>query len=54
VLRWRRKLGKNAKWLLVTEPGWSVPMPWVFYYQPLYMVALGVGEIELGLGLWSL
>ena len=48
MLRWRRKLGKNAKWLLVTEPGWSVPMPWVFYYQPLYMVALGVGEIELG------
>ncbi len=48
MLRWRRKLGKNAKWLLVTEPGWSIPMPWVFYYQPLYMVALGVGEVELG------
>jgi len=48
VLRWRRKLGKNAKWLLATEPGWSIPMPWVFYYQPLYMVALGVGEVELG------
>jgi len=48
MLRWKRKLGKNAKWLLATEPGWSVPMPWVFYYQPLYMVALGVGEVELG------
>lgn len=45
--RWR-KLGRNAKWLLLTEPGWSIPMPWVFYYQPLYMVALGVGEVELG------
>jgi MFS family permease len=48
VLRWRRKLARNAKWLLATEPGWSVPMPWVFYYQPLYMVALGASEVELG------
>ena len=48
MLRWRRKLGRNAKWLLMTEPGWSIPMPWVFYYQPLYMVTLGVEEVELG------
>ena len=48
MLRWRRKLARNAKWLLATEPGWSVPMPWVFYYQPLYMVALGASEVELG------
>ena len=46
--KWNR-LSNNTKWLLITEPGWSLPMPWVFYYQPLYMKVLGVSEIGLGL-----
>ncbi len=45
----RTRLGNNARWLLLTEPGWSIPMPWVFYYQPIYMKKLGVNEIELGM-----
>ena len=44
-----RKMGNNAKWLTITEPGWSIPMPWVFYYQPIYMKAFGVTGFELGL-----
>lgn len=48
MLRWRKRLSRNAKWLIATEPGWSIPMPWVFYYMPLYLVAVGVSEIEYG------
>ena len=46
-----RRLGRNAKWLLVTEPGWSIPFPWVFFYQPVYVVAVGLSEVEYGV--WS-
>lgn len=44
----RGELGRNAKWLLLTEPGWSLPMPSIFYYQALYVVALGYSEVEYG------
>ena len=44
-----KKMGNNAKWLTLTEPGWCIPMPWVFYYQPIYMKAFGVTGFELGL-----
>ncbi|MEM0376612.1 MAG: hypothetical protein QXT50_02720 [Thermofilum sp.] len=49
MLKRRGKLGRNAKWLLLTEPGWSLPMPSIFYYQSIYVVALGFSEIEYGL-----
>ncbi|MEM2795161.1 MAG: MFS transporter [Thermofilaceae archaeon] len=48
MLQWKKRLSGNAKWLIATEPGWSIPMPWVFYYMPLYLVMVGVGEIEYG------
>lgn len=49
MLKRKGRLGRNAKWLLVTELGWSIPMPSVFYYQALYMTALGFREVEYGL-----
>ncbi|MEM4411991.1 MAG: hypothetical protein QXO66_04000, partial [Thermofilum sp.] len=49
MLKRRGKLGRNAKWLLLTEPGWSLPMPSIFYYQSIYVVELGFSEIEYGL-----
>jgi len=49
VPSWWSRLSRNAKWLVVTEPGWSIPMPWVFFYLPVYLSALGVGEVEYGM-----
>jgi len=43
-----RGLGRNARWLLLTEPGWSLPFPWVFFYQPVYAVSIGLSEVEYG------
>ncbi|MCS7104370.1 MAG: MFS transporter [Thermofilaceae archaeon] len=48
MFKWRKKLSRNAKWLLLTEPGWSIPMPWIFYYQSIYVTALGISELEYG------
>lgn len=48
MFKWRKKLSRNAKWLLLTEPGWSIPMPWIFYYQSIYITALGISELEYG------
>lgn len=49
MLKWRARLSRNAKWLLVTELGWSMPMPSILYYQPVYVTALGFSEVEYGL-----
>jgi len=41
--------GRNAKVLVLTEPLWSIPMSWVFFYRPVFMRSLGITEVEIGL-----
>jgi len=38
----------NARVLLLTEPLWSIPMPWLFYYLPLFLAHIGLSEVEIG------
>lgn len=44
-----RRWGRNAKVLVLTEPLWSIPMSWVFFYRPIFMRSLGVTEVEIGI-----
>ncbi|MEM3546663.1 MAG: MFS transporter [Candidatus Bathyarchaeia archaeon] len=44
-----RSWGRNAKVLVLTEPLWSIPMSWVFFYRPIFMRSLGITEVEIGL-----
>lgn len=44
-----RNWGRNAKVLVLTEPLWSIPMSWVFFYRPVFMRSLGITEVEIGL-----
>lgn len=42
--------GRNAKVLMATEPFWSIPMRWVFFYRPIFLSkAIGLSEIQIGL-----
>lgn len=42
--------GRNAKVLIVTEPLWSIPMSWVFFYRPIFLrESIGLSEVEIGL-----
>lgn len=42
--------GRNTKVLIVTEPFWSLPMSWVFFYRTIFLSeAVGLSEIEIGL-----
>jgi len=44
-----KRLGHNTRWLIITEPGWSIPMPWIFYYLPVYMKEFNISEAQIGL-----
>jgi len=44
-----KRLGHNTRWLILTEPGWSIPMPWIFYYLPVYMKESNINEAQIGL-----
>ncbi len=38
----------NARVIVLTEGLSAIPFQWQQLYMPLYMLALGVGEIEIG------
>lgn len=41
--------GRNAKVLVATEPFWSIPMSWVFFYRSIFLKeAVGLTELEIG------
>lgn len=40
--------GRNAKVLVSTEALFGIPMSWVFFYQVIFMRALGLSEILIG------
>jgi len=42
------KWGRNARVLVLTEPLWSLPFSWFFFYRPIYMREVGFGEAEIG------
>ncbi|MCD6357235.1 MAG: MFS transporter [Thermoproteales archaeon] len=44
-----RAWGRNARVLVITEPLWSVPMSWIFFYRPIYLRELAFSEAEIGL-----
>jgi MFS family permease len=39
----------NARAMLITEPNWTIPIAWFGIYSPIYMLALGVSKLEIGL-----
>ena len=42
--------GRNAKILVSTEPLWSIPMSWVYFYRPIFLKeAIGLSEVQIGL-----
>lgn len=42
--------GRNARVLVATEPFWSIPMSWVFFYRSIFLSrAVGLSEVEIGL-----
>jgi len=44
------KIGRNAKVLIATEPLWSIPMNWVFFYRSIFLSAvIGLSSVEIGL-----
>ncbi|MCD6470518.1 MFS transporter [Candidatus Bathyarchaeota archaeon] len=44
------KIGRNAKVLIATEPLWSIPMNWVFFYRSIFLsVVIGLSSVEIGL-----
>ena len=44
------KVGRNAKVLIATEPLWSIPMNWVFFYRPIFLsIVIGLSSVEIGL-----
>jgi MFS family permease len=40
--------GKNAKVLVATEALFAVFMSWVFFYQAVFLRALGLDEVSIG------
>ena len=43
-----RRMGENARILVLTEAFWGIPMAWVGFYSSLYMKSLGLSEVEIG------
>jgi len=42
--------GRNAKILVATEPLWSIPMSWIYFYRPIFLKeAVGLSEVQIGL-----
>jgi len=40
--------GRNAKVFVLTEVLWGIPMSWVFFYQVIFMRAIGMDEVFIG------
>ncbi|MEM1990864.1 MAG: MFS transporter [Candidatus Bathyarchaeia archaeon] len=50
IYRVYKRVGRNAKVLILTEPFWSIPMNWVFFYRPMFLsIIIGLSPIEIGL-----
>lgn len=46
---WFKSWGRNARILVATEPFWSIPMSWVFFYRSIFLKrAIGLTEVEIG------
>lgn len=44
------RIGRNARVLIATEPLWSIPMNWVFFYRPMFLsIVIGLSSLEIGL-----
>jgi len=42
--------GRNAKVLVLTEPFWSLPMSWIFFYRTIFLrESIGLSEVQIGL-----
>jgi MFS family permease len=42
--------GRNAKVLVATEPLWSIPMSWIFFYRSIFLrEAVILTEVEIGI-----
>ncbi len=42
--------GRNAKILVATEPFWSIPVSWVFFYRVIFLSeSLGLSGVQIGL-----
>jgi len=45
-----RNVGRNARILILTEPLWSIPMSWVFFYRPMFLsIVIRLSSIEIGI-----
>lgn len=45
-----KRVGRNARVLIATEPFWSIPMSWVFFYRPMFLsIVIGLSSIEIGM-----
>mgnify|MGYP000005724201 CR=1 FL=1 len=50
LLKIYRKIGRNGRILIATEPLWSIPMNWVFFYRSIFLsVVIGLSSMEIGL-----
>jgi len=43
-----RLWGRNAKVLVFTEALWGIPMSWIYFYQVIFMRAIGMDEVFIG------
>ncbi len=43
-----KRVKGNARALLLTEPFWSIPMPWLLYYLPVFLSRIGLSEVQIG------
>ncbi|MBS7634251.1 MFS transporter [Candidatus Bathyarchaeota archaeon] len=49
LVKTRRRLGRNAKVLILTEPFWSIPVNWIFFYRPIFLSsAIKLSALEIG------
>jgi len=45
-----RQWGRNARVLVATEPFWSIPMSWSFFYRPIFLrESATLSEVQIGL-----
>lgn len=45
-----KKWGRNARVLVATEPFWSIPMSWIFFYRSIFLrEAVRLTEVEIGI-----
>ena len=49
IMELGHSLKGNAKVFIVTEANWTVPIAWFGLYSPIYMIALGLSKVEVGL-----